>query len=73
MAALGYPVADEVLYRPVRTYTATYPLYVENADFGSTINSIRRLHLESHAAIREIWRAGDPPPFARALDAPVPA
>ena len=65
----GFPVADEVLYRTVRTYTATYPLYVENADFGSTINSIRRLHLESHAAIRDIWSAGDHPAFARKLAA----
>jgi GR25 family glycosyltransferase involved in LPS biosynthesis len=69
----GFPVADEVLYRSVRTYTATYPLYIENADLGSTIDSIRRLHVESHAAIRGIWSAGDHPPFARALAAPVPA
>ena len=65
----GFPVADEVLYRPLRTYTATYPLYVENADFSSTLNSLRRLHLATHEAIREIWNAGAHPPFARPLDA----
>jgi GR25 family glycosyltransferase involved in LPS biosynthesis len=61
----GLLVADDLIYRCVRTYTATYPLYVENADFGSTLNSLTRLHVATHAAIREIWRAGDHPPFAR--------
>ena len=64
----GVPVADELLYRHARTYTATYPLYVENADFASTLNSIRRLHLASHAAIRRIWSESAPPPCARALN-----
>lgn len=63
----GFPVADEVLYRPVRTYTATYPLYIENAEFGSTLNSLRRLHIASHDTIRKIWSVGAPPAFARAV------
>lgn len=61
----GLLVADDLIYRCVRTYTATYPLYIENADFGSTLESLARLHVATHAAIRDIWRAGDPPPFAR--------
>ena len=61
----GLLVADDLIYRCVRTYTATYPLYVENAEFGSTLNSLARLHVATHAAIRDIWRAGDHPPFAR--------
>jgi GR25 family glycosyltransferase involved in LPS biosynthesis len=61
----GLLVADDLIYRCARTYTATYPLYVENADFGSTLNSLARLHVATHAAIRDIWRAGDPPSFAR--------
>jgi GR25 family glycosyltransferase involved in LPS biosynthesis len=65
----GVPVADELLYRSVRTYTATYPLYVENADFGSTLNSLRRLHVASHAVIRDIWNEGAHPSFAEPLEA----
>jgi GR25 family glycosyltransferase involved in LPS biosynthesis len=61
----GLLVADDLIYRCARTYTATYPLYVENAEFGSTLNSLTRLHVASHAEIRDIWRAGDHPPFAR--------
>ena len=69
----GFPVADEVIYRPLRTYTATYPLYIENADLGSTLDSLRRLHVASHEAIREIWRREAPPPHARPLEAREPA
>ena len=65
----GFPVADELLYRSVRSYTATYPLFIENAEFDSTLDSIRRLHVASHTVIREIWREGDAPPFARATEA----
>lgn len=60
----GLLVADDLLYRCARTYTATYPLYIENGDFGSTLNSLRRLHVATHAAIREIWREGAHPPHA---------
>ena len=62
----GLLVADDILYRCTRTYTTTYPLYIENADFGSTLNSLRRLHVATHAAIRDIWREESYPPFARA-------
>jgi hypothetical protein len=65
----GFPVADEVVYRSARTYTATYPLYVENGELGSTLDSLRRLHVASHEAIRDIWRREAPPPFARPLAA----
>jgi GR25 family glycosyltransferase involved in LPS biosynthesis len=63
----GLLVADDLLYRNARTYTATYPLYIENADFGSTLNSLRRLHIASHAVIRGIWSEGSHPPYAQSL------
>jgi GR25 family glycosyltransferase involved in LPS biosynthesis len=60
----GPLVADDLLYRPVATYSMTYPLYIENAAFGSTLNSLRRLHLASHDVIRRIWSEGTSPDFA---------
>jgi GR25 family glycosyltransferase involved in LPS biosynthesis len=69
----SFPVADEVIYRSVRSYTATYPLYIENAELGSTLDSLRRLHVASHDAIREIWRREPPPAYARPLQAREPA
>jgi hypothetical protein len=60
----GPLVADDLLYRAAATYSMTYPLYIENAEFGSTLNSLRRLHLASHEVIRRIWSDGPSPDFA---------
>ena len=60
----GALVADELLYRSAATYTLTFPLHIENDAFDSTLNSIRRLHLKSHEAVRRIWREGRAPDFA---------
>jgi len=57
-------VADDLLYRSVPTYTLTYPLYIENDAFDSTLSSLRRLHVESHAMVRRIWSEGKSPDFA---------
>jgi GR25 family glycosyltransferase involved in LPS biosynthesis len=65
----GALVADELLYRTVGTYTLTYPLYIENDAFDSTLNSLRRLHVSSHEVIRRIWSDSASPGFATRVGA----
>jgi GR25 family glycosyltransferase involved in LPS biosynthesis len=66
----GPLVADDLLYRAVSTHTLTYPLYIENDGFDSTLNSLRRLHLSSHEVIRRIWSERTSPDFAARHSAP---
>ncbi len=62
---LTYPaVIDEVLYRPVKTYSLTYPAFFSNIDLGSTVHPD---HVERHAQcvskILSIQQNGDMPSF----------
>jgi GR25 family glycosyltransferase involved in LPS biosynthesis len=69
-AASPHPlIADHFLYRVARTFTLTYPLYIENGAFGSTLGSEADFHAASRAAIRRIWQASPAPPFASRRDA----
>jgi GR25 family glycosyltransferase involved in LPS biosynthesis len=62
-------LADHLLYRAVRSYTITYPLFVENAAFGTTLGSRTDFHAASHEVVAGIWRSGAGPAFAVRLEA----
>ena len=66
----GLLLADDLLYRAAPTYSLTYPLYIENDAFGSTLDSLAHFHAKSHAAVRRIWSESAGPDFAKPSSAP---
>ena len=68
----GRLLADDLLYRAAPTYSATYPLYIENDAFESTLDSLKRFHAKSHAAVRRIWDESAGPDFAAPIRAREP-
>jgi len=62
-------IADHFLYWVARTFTLTYPVYIENGAFGSTLESEPEFHAASRAAIQRIWQESPAPSFASRRDA----